>query len=52
MPPVCSHALRGQHGSDATRAGITGHAVAAALGHVSFTTTQAHYLAPGAAVAA
>ncbi len=44
VPRVCTHALRGQHGSEATRAGITGHAVAAALGHASFATTQAHYL--------
>ncbi len=41
---VCSHPLRGQHGSEARRAGITGNAVAATLGHVSFTTTRAHYL--------
>jgi len=52
VPRVCTHALRGQHGSEATRAGITGHAVAAALGHASFSTTVAHYLAPGTAEAA
>jgi integrase len=49
---VCTHALRGQHSSEAVAAGATAHAVAAMLGHASFSTTQAHYIRPGALASA
>jgi integrase len=49
---VCTHALRGQHSSEAVAAGATAHAVAAMLGHASFATTQAHYVRRGALASA
>jgi integrase len=52
VPRVCTHALRGQHSSEAVAAGATGHLVAAALGHASFATTKAHYLRPEALASA
>lgn len=49
---VCAHAMRGLHSTLAVRAGITGHVVAAALGHESFETTLQSYAKPGALAAA
>lgn len=49
---VCAHAMRGLHSTLAVRAGITGHVVAAALGHESFATTVQSYASPGAFAAA
>lgn len=40
---VSAHAMRGLHGTLAVDAGVTSHAVAAALGHESFKTTAASY---------
>ncbi|MBE7448916.1 MAG: tyrosine-type recombinase/integrase [Kofleriaceae bacterium] len=44
---VCAHSLRGLHSSLATERGATGHVVAKALGHTSFSTTRKHYVKPG-----
>ena len=44
---VCAHSLRGLHSTLAAESGTTGHAVARALGHTSFTTTRKHYVQPG-----
>jgi integrase len=40
---VTAHGMRGLHATLAVRAGMTGHAVAAALGHESVTTTYGNY---------
>lgn len=40
---VTAHGLRGTHATLARQAGISGHAVAAALGHESVSTTDSHY---------
>jgi integrase len=47
LPEVTAHSLRGLHSTLATEHGSTGHTVAAALGHTSYTTTQKHYVQPG-----
>jgi integrase len=46
LPVVCSHSMRGLHSTLATGVGITGHAVAKALGHTSFAVTKRHYVDP------
>ena len=43
VPKVTAHAMRGLHSTLAVDSGITGHAVAAALGHESFKTTAESY---------
>jgi integrase len=43
---VCPHSLRGLHSTLALAAGATTHAVAANLGHGSFSVTQRHYADP------
>lgn len=48
LPLVCPHSLRGLHSSLALTSGATTHAVAAQLGHASFSTTARHYADPGA----
>jgi integrase len=45
---VTAHGMRGLHSTLAVEQGITSHAVAAALGHESFTTTTTSYAQPGA----
>ena len=45
---VCAHGMRGLHTTLAVEAGITGHVVAAALGHESVTTTYGNYATPSA----
>lgn len=52
VPVVPPHGLRGSHATIATRAGQTGHAVAAALGHASPAITEAAYIAGGETAAA
>lgn len=46
VPPVCPHSLRGLHATLAIRQGVSGQAVAAALGHGSFAVTARHYADP------
>jgi len=41
---VCAHAMRGLHGTMAIERGVTGHAVAAALGHESQAISFRHYV--------
>lgn len=48
VPRVCVHALRGTHATLAIDAGASAAAVAAALGHGSFTVTARHYAEPDA----
>lgn len=48
VPEICTHALRGTHATLATEHGVTGHEVAAALGHESVTTTYGNYTNPSA----
>jgi len=48
LPLVCPHSLRGLHSSLALTGGQTTHAVAAQLGHASFSTTARHYADPSA----
>lgn len=43
---VTSQSMRGLHASLAVDAGLTGHIVAASLGHESFTTTTTSYAKP------
>jgi integrase len=43
------HSLRGLHATLATDAGVSSHAVAAALGHSSPAVTHAHYIEGGTA---
>ncbi|MEO6955058.1 MAG: site-specific integrase, partial [Polyangia bacterium] len=45
---VSAHGMRGLHSTLAVDSGITGHAVAAALGHESFSTTTTSYARPEA----
>jgi integrase len=52
VPKVCAHAMRGLHSTLAVQSGITGHVVAAALGHESFATTLQSYAKPEAQAAA
>ena len=40
VPKVTAHGMRGLHGTLAVDSGITSHAVASALGHESFRTTE------------
>ncbi len=47
-PIVGPHGLRGTHATLAVQAGITGDAVARALGHESFAVTTGHYAKPEA----
>jgi integrase len=44
LPVVCSHSMRGLHSALAAGVGITGHAMAKALGHTSFAVTKRHYV--------
>jgi integrase len=46
VPVVNAQSMRGLHSSLAFERGITGHAVAAALGHASVTTTTGNYATP------
>ena len=49
VPEITAHGMRGLHSTLAVDSGITGHAVAAALGHESFEkTTAGSYVQPGA----
>ncbi len=48
VPKVCPHSLRGLHATLAIRQGVSGEAVAAALGHGSFAITARHYADPSA----
>lgn len=48
VPEICTHALRGTHATLATEHGVTGHVVAAALGHESVATTYGNYTNPSA----
>jgi integrase len=43
VPHVSAHGMRGLHATLAMDAGVTGHAVAASLGHESVTTTETSY---------
>ena len=43
VPVVTAHGMRGLHSTLAVEHGITGHIVAASLGHDSFTTTTRSY---------
>jgi integrase len=52
LPEVTAHGMRGLHSTLAVESGITSHAVAAALGHESFTTTRSNYAAPEALASA
>jgi integrase len=52
VPTVVAHSMRGLHATLATDAGVSGHAVAANLGHTTFVVTARHYVAPGTAAAA
>ena len=47
VPAVCTHSLRGLWATAGVRSGALSHAVAAALGHGSFTVTAKHYVQPG-----
>ena len=49
VPMVCVHSLRGLHATLATDAGVSSHAVAAALGHSTPAVTHAHYIEGGTA---
>jgi integrase len=51
-PVVNPHGLRGTHATLAVQAGVTGDAVAAALGHESFAVTASHYAKPEAVLGA
>jgi integrase len=48
VPVVTAHGMRGLHSTLAVDSGVTSHAVAAALGHESFSTTKQSYTKPGA----
>jgi integrase len=52
VPTVCAHSMRGLHSTLATAAGVTGHTVAAALGHTSFEGVTARFYADPSTVAA
>ena len=49
-PIVSPHGLRGTHATLAVQAGVTGDAVARALGHESFAVTADHYAKPEAVI--
>jgi integrase len=48
VPLVCAHSMRGLHSTLAMDAGVTGHVVAASLGHESVSTTVQSYAQPQA----
>lgn len=48
VPQVTAHGMRGLHGTLAVETGLSAHAVAAALGHESVTTTLQSYAKAGA----
>lgn len=52
MRRVTAHGMRGLHGTLAVETGISAHAVAAALGHESVTTTLQSYAQAGAGTSA
>jgi integrase len=43
VPVVCAHSMRGLHSTLAMDAGVTGHVVAASLGHEKIGTTMQSY---------
>jgi integrase len=43
VPVVCAHSMRGLHSTLAMDAGVTGHVVAASLGHERVSTTVQNY---------
>ena len=49
---VCTHSLRGLHGSLATETGATAEMVARQLGHAGTAVTHGHYIAPAATATA
>lgn len=49
---MTAHGMRGLHGTLAVETGISAHAVAAALGHESVTTTLQSYAQAGAGTSA
>ena len=52
VPRVTAHDMRGLHGTLAVETGLSAHAVAAALGHESVTTTLQSYAKAGAGASA
>jgi integrase len=52
VPEVSAHGMRGLHATLAMDAGVTGHVVAASLGHESVTTTKTSYARPEAVAGA
>lgn len=48
VPRVCPHSLRGLWATLGVQAGAVSHAVAASLGHGSFSMTEKHYAQPEA----
>jgi integrase len=52
VPRVTAHGMRGLHGTLAVETGLSAHAVAAALGHESVTTTLQSYAKAGAGASA
>jgi integrase len=52
FPVVRPHGLRGTHSTLAAEAGVTGHIVAASLGHSSYAVTERHYAKPAAVAGA
>jgi integrase len=48
VPPVCPHSLRGLWATLGVQSGAVSHAVAASLGHGSFSITAKHYAQPEA----
>lgn len=47
VPIVCTHSLRGLYATLAVESGAVSAAVAASLGHGSFSMTERHYASPG-----
>jgi hypothetical protein len=43
VPMVCAHSMRGLHATLAMAAGVTGHVVAASLGHEKVRTSEQSY---------
>jgi len=52
VPVVCAHSMRGLHSTLAMDAGVTGHVVAASLGHEQVSTTIESYAKPEAVAGA
>lgn len=48
VPKVTAHGMRGLHGTISVEAGVTGHVVAAALGHESEAISYQSYVKPSA----